>query len=79
MSSVGRKSNAIFGRKLKIDMTAYVWKVRTSPRSLTAEQWSNFSKNVPAIEKAIKKMEAKYRSCNLMVLWYQLSTCNLDT
>ncbi|PWA35921.1 RNA polymerase II transcriptional coactivator KELP [Artemisia annua] len=27
--------------------------------SLTAEQWSNFSKNVPAIEKAIKKMEAK--------------------
>ncbi|KAL8200999.1 hypothetical protein R6Q57_012338 [Mikania cordata] len=27
--------------------------------SLTAEQWSNFSKNVPAIEKAIKKMEGR--------------------
>ncbi|GJT90951.1 hypothetical protein Tco_1079796 [Tanacetum coccineum] len=31
-SSVGRKLNAIFGRKLKIDMAAYGWKVRTSPR-----------------------------------------------
>ncbi|GJW41193.1 hypothetical protein Tco_0067038 [Tanacetum coccineum] len=31
-SSVGRKSNVIFGRKLKIDMAAYGWKVRTSPR-----------------------------------------------
>ncbi|KAI3713515.1 hypothetical protein L1987_72093 [Smallanthus sonchifolius] len=27
--------------------------------SLTPEQWSNFSKNVPAIEKAIKKMEGR--------------------
>ena len=27
--------------------------------SLTAEQWSNFSKNVPAIEKAIKKTSAR--------------------
>ncbi|KAI3501428.1 hypothetical protein L2E82_40475 [Cichorium intybus] len=27
--------------------------------SLTAEQWSTFSKNVPAIDKAIKKMEAR--------------------
>lgn len=27
--------------------------------SLTAEQWSTFSKNVPAIEKAIKKMESR--------------------
>ncbi|KAK1438528.1 hypothetical protein QVD17_04337 [Tagetes erecta] len=27
--------------------------------SLTSEQWSNFSKNVPAIEKAIKKMEGR--------------------
>ncbi|CAH1415422.1 unnamed protein product [Lactuca virosa] len=27
--------------------------------SLTAEQWSTFSKNVPAIEKAINKMEAR--------------------
>ncbi|GJR89285.1 hypothetical protein Tco_0213296 [Tanacetum coccineum] len=32
MSSVGRKSNVIFGRKLKIGMAAYGWKVRTSPR-----------------------------------------------
>ncbi|CAI9274545.1 unnamed protein product [Lactuca saligna] len=29
--------------------------------SLTAEQWSTFSKNVPAIEKAINKMEARFR------------------
>nr|GFA51809.1 RNA polymerase II transcriptional coactivator KELP [Tanacetum cinerariifolium] len=36
--------------------------------SLTAEQWSNFSKNVPAIEKAIKKMEAKFTSCNATTL-----------
>lgn len=27
--------------------------------SLTAEQWASFSKNVPAIEKAIKKMESR--------------------
>ncbi|KAK9053043.1 hypothetical protein SSX86_029673 [Deinandra increscens subsp. villosa] len=27
--------------------------------SLTSEQWSNFSKNVPAIEKAIKKLEGR--------------------
>ncbi|PSS11294.1 RNA polymerase II transcriptional coactivator KELP like [Actinidia chinensis var. chinensis] len=27
--------------------------------SLTAEQWSSFSKNVPAIEKAIRKMESR--------------------
>ncbi|XP_071694155.1 RNA polymerase II transcriptional coactivator KELP-like [Rutidosis leptorrhynchoides] len=27
--------------------------------SLTAEQWSTFSKNVPAIEKAIKKLEGR--------------------
>ncbi|KAM7525897.1 hypothetical protein LguiA_015799 [Lonicera macranthoides] len=27
--------------------------------SLTAEQWSTFSKNVPAIEKAIRKMESR--------------------
>ncbi|XP_020203524.1 RNA polymerase II transcriptional coactivator KELP [Cajanus cajan] len=28
--------------------------------SLTEEQWSAFKKNVPAIEKAIKKMESRY-------------------
>ncbi|MFS8029829.1 putative transcription factor ssDNA-binding-TF family [Helianthus anomalus] len=28
--------------------------------SLTAEQWSVFSKNVPAIEKAIKKLDGRY-------------------
>ncbi|KAL3844461.1 hypothetical protein ACJIZ3_001864 [Penstemon smallii] len=27
--------------------------------SLSAEQWASFSKNVPAIEKAIKKMESR--------------------
>ncbi|XP_011082301.1 RNA polymerase II transcriptional coactivator KELP [Sesamum indicum] len=27
--------------------------------SLTAEQWTSFKKNVPAIEKAIKKMESR--------------------
>ncbi|KAK4382497.1 RNA polymerase II transcriptional coactivator KELP [Sesamum angolense] len=27
--------------------------------SLTAEQWASFKKNVPAIEKAIKKMESR--------------------
>ncbi|CAK9163084.1 unnamed protein product [Ilex paraguariensis] len=27
--------------------------------SLTAEQWSSFKKNVPAIEKAIRKMESR--------------------
>jgi len=27
--------------------------------SLTEEQWSTFKKNVPAIEKAIKKMESQ--------------------
>lgn len=27
--------------------------------SLTAEQWASFSKNVPAIEKAIRKMESR--------------------
>ncbi|GJU27895.1 hypothetical protein Tco_1166516 [Tanacetum coccineum] len=31
-SSVGRKLNAIFGCKLKIDMAVYGWKVRMSPR-----------------------------------------------
>lgn len=29
--------------------------------SLTADQWSSFSKNVPAIEKAIRKMESRLR------------------
>ncbi|KAL4570653.1 hypothetical protein LXL04_026313 [Taraxacum kok-saghyz] len=28
--------------------------------SLTSEQWSTFSKNVPGIEQAIKKMEARF-------------------
>lgn len=31
----------------------------TAGISLTAEQWASFSKNVPAIEKAIRKMESR--------------------
>jgi len=33
--------------------------------SLTEEQWSTFKKNVPAIEKAIKKMESQMWECFL--------------
>ncbi|GJU93856.1 RNA polymerase II transcriptional coactivator KELP [Tanacetum coccineum] len=37
------------------------------------EQWSNFSKNVPAIEKAIKKMEANMRFYMATPLGYPLT------
>ncbi|GJX26485.1 hypothetical protein Tco_0232781 [Tanacetum coccineum] len=49
-SSVGRKLNAIFGCKLKIDMAVYGWKVRMSPRrTIQAREDDNDTRYIPTL------------------------------